>query len=147
MVYNPTQELRSYHISNWISRLQIIKRIRSRALKQFQSDNVGSGGGGGIVRGSVSPSVSGSTTSGSSVHSNANVGRLGRPSQPLSGTNDNDPAIISSVPSSTSANSPNPQSAGLLSANSNGVFDYEHIPQRLVFSDFTEFTKDSLEKH
>lgn len=146
MVYNPTQELRSYHISNWISRLQNIKRIRSRALKQFQSDNISTGCAGGIVRGSVSPSVSGNTTTGSSAHSNANVNRLSRQSQSLSGT-ENDSGILSTVPSSASANSPNPQSAGILSANSNGVFDYEHIPQRLVFSDFTEFTKDSLEKH
>lgn len=34
MVYNPKQEMRSYHISNWLTRLRQIKRIRKRTQEQ-----------------------------------------------------------------------------------------------------------------
>ncbi|KAH9404411.1 Tuberous sclerosis 2-like protein [Tyrophagus putrescentiae] len=127
MVSHTSKSFKSYNISNWISRLQNIKRIRSRVcegLPLYNSEMVH------YLRGSAAPPQTPHPLSASSPHGRF---RLGTGVASQSSRDESDSVISSSVASPNIA----PGSAG----TNSGAFEYE-TGTRLVFPDFTEFTKE-----
>lgn len=127
MVSHTSKNFKSYNISNWISRLQNIKRIRSRAtesLPLYNAEMVH------YLRGPAAQTSAG-PLSASSPHARF---RLGAGVASQSSRDDSDSVITSSIAS------PNiPGSAG---SGAFANFDYTETGTRLAFPDFTEFTKE-----
>lgn len=128
MVSHTSKNFKSYNISNWISRLQNIKRIRSRAtegLPLYNPEMVH------YLRGNAPSQSSAGPLSASSPHGRFRL-NTGVASQ--SSRDDSDSVITSSIAS------PNiPGSAG---SGAFANFDYTETGTRLAFPDFTEFTKE-----
>lgn len=127
MVNNKSKNLKSYNISNWISRLHCIKRVRARATENLPLFNPELCH---YIRGAPSLSTPHPMAS-PSPHSRS--ARLGNGTASQSSREDADSVISSSLASPN-----NPGSAG---TTSSGAFDYP-TETRLAFPDFTEFTKD-----
>ena len=128
MVNNTNKSLKSYNISNWMSRLQNIKRIRGRATENLALFNT-----------EMIHHMRGTINSGTphTPHPLSSHGRARLGTGPSQSSRDESDSVISSSVASPAI----PGSAGILSNSSMGTFDYD-TGARLAFPDFTEFTKD-----
>ena len=136
MVYHPKQEMRSYHISNWLSRLRNIKRVRKRAQEHYQQQQQQN------QQQQQQQQQHGQMDNHERYSNRSNTIGQRMVRQNQQSTSIGDESTSSSLATTTTTNSaisPNIY-------NSSGIgnsFDYETLSsQRLVFPDFTEFTKD-----
>ncbi|XP_075678387.1 TSC complex subunit tuberin isoform X3 [Dermatophagoides pteronyssinus] len=136
MVYHPKQEMRSYHISNWLSRLRNIKRVRKRAQEHYQQQQQQN-----QQQQQQQQQQHGQMDNHERYSNRSNTIGTRMVRQNQQSTSIGDESISSATTTTTnSAISPNIYNSGGGIGNS---FDYETLSsQRLVFPDFTEFTKD-----
>ena len=129
MVTNTSKSFKSYNISNWINRLQSIKRIRNRAIENislFTHD---------MVHQTRGPVNSMPPTTPHPLSTSSSQGRVRLGTGPSQSSRDDADSVISSSMSSPAI----PGSAGIFS---NSSFDYESVTRQIALPDFILYTKE-----